>query len=88
VLGAVRSKDTAALLEALRDPPLNLGSVPVVAENVELYLANLQTYVLGFKENEILQRELILASLVSANQMARVKGSVVSAKKEVNTPLR
>ena len=89
VLDAVRAEDTAALLAALRSRPLGLGAGGlVVRDNAELYLTNLLDYAEGLPEGGVLKRDLILAALVSANQLAGEKDSTEVAISEVNAALR
>ncbi len=89
VLEAVRAEDTTALLAALAARPLALGPNLVVRrENAELYLTNLLDYAAGLAEGGVLKRDLILAAVLSANQLAGEKDSTEAAIREVNEALR
>jgi len=89
VLEAVRAEDTTALLTALAARPLALGpSLVVRRENAELYQTNLLDYAAGLAEGGVLKRDLILAAVLSANQLAGEKDSTEAAIREVNEALR
>jgi hypothetical protein len=88
VLEAVRAEDTTALLAALAARPLALGPNLVLRDNAELYLTNLLDYAAGLAEGGVLKRDLILAAVLSANQLAGEKDSTEAAIREVNEALR
>ena len=89
VLSAVRSEDTTTLLTALKARPLGLPSGLVIPSNIELYLTNLLDYAEGLDaDTGVLKKDMILAALVSANQLAREKDSTEAAIASVNAALR
>ena len=89
VLSAVRSEDTTTLLTALKARPLGLPSGLVIPSNIELYLTNLLDYAEDLDaDTGVLKKDMILAALVSANQLAREKDSTEAAIASVNAALR
>jgi hypothetical protein len=89
VLSAVRAEDPSALLAALRSTHLGLPPALLIPANIELYLTNLLDYAESLEpDTGVLKKDMILAALVSANQLAREKDSTEAAIAAVNAALR
>lgn len=87
VKSEVLAEDSFALLDALRNPFLQLSHL-VVDSNAEMYLTNLLDYVEDMPEHNVLQKATIYEAILMANQLETEKNSLEHAIVSVNIALR